>query len=44
MDLTSFTMCMENDMPILVFDLFEDGNLQRAVKGTPLGTWVTAGD
>lgn len=42
MDLTSFTMCMENDMPIMVFDLFEEGNLQKAVQGDEIGTWVTA--
>ena len=41
MDLTAFTMCMENSMPIMVFDLFTPGNLQRAVKGENIGTWVT---
>jgi uridylate kinase len=41
MDLTAFTMCMENDMPIMVFDLFEAGNLKRAVMGEDIGTWVT---
>ena len=40
MDQTAFTLCMENDMPIMVFNLFEDGNLQRAVKGEPIGSWV----
>ena len=40
MDLTAFTMCMTNSMPILVFDMFQPGNLQRAVKGDPIGTWV----
>ncbi len=40
MDRTAFTLCMENDMPIMVFNLFEEGNLQRAVKGAPIGTWV----
>ena len=42
MDRTAFTLCMENAMPIMVFNLFEDGNLQRAVKGEPIGTWVLA--
>ena len=41
MDMTAFTMCLENAMPILVFDLFRQGNLQRAVKGEEIGTWVT---
>ncbi|MHC4514318.1 MAG: UMP kinase [Planctomycetota bacterium] len=40
MDRTAFTLCMENDMPIMVFDLFQEGNLQRAVKGEAIGTWV----
>ncbi len=42
MDRTAFTLCMENDMPILVFDMFVDGNLERAVRGEDLGTWVTS--
>lgn len=42
MDLTAFTMCQENDMPIMVFDLFQPGNLQRAVRGENIGTWVTS--
>ena len=42
MDLTAFTMCRENDMPIMVFDLFKEGNLQRAVRGEKIGTWVTS--
>jgi uridylate kinase len=41
MDLTAFTMCMENEMPIMVFDLFRERNLQRAVRGDDIGTWVT---
>jgi hypothetical protein len=27
-------------MPIMVFDMFEDGNLERAVRGESIGTWV----
>jgi uridylate kinase len=42
MDRTAFTLCMENDMPILVFDMFGDGNMERAVRGESIGTWVTA--
>lgn len=41
MDLTAFTMCMENAMPIMVFDLFQERNLERAVRGDDIGTWVT---
>ena len=40
MDRTAFTLCMENDLPIMVFNLFEEGNLQRALKGEAIGTWV----
>ena len=40
MDRTAFTLCMENDLPILVFDLFQRGNLARAVRGEQIGTWV----
>ena len=42
MDRTAFTLCMENDMPIMVFDMFRSGNMERAVKGEPIGTWVVA--
>jgi uridylate kinase len=40
MDRTAFTLCMENTMPILVFDMFRKGNLGRAVRGERIGTWV----
>jgi uridylate kinase len=41
MDGTAFTLCRENDLPIVVFDLFTDGNLERVVRGESLGTLVT---
>jgi len=41
MDRTAFTLCMENEMPIMVFDMFEPGNLERAVRGDDMGTWVS---
>jgi uridylate kinase len=31
---------MENNMRIMVFDMFVPGNLERAVRGEPIGTWV----
>ena len=40
MDRTAFTLCMENNMPIMVFDMFVEGNLERAVRGEDIGTWV----
>ena len=42
MDRTAFTLCMENNMPIMVFDMFVPGNLSKAVGGEPIGTWVVA--
>ncbi len=40
MDMTAFTMCQENDMPIIVFDMNQDGNLMRVVMGEEIGTLV----
>lgn len=40
MDLTAFAVCMENDMPIIVFDIGVPGNIKRAVMGDPIGTLV----
>jgi uridylate kinase len=42
MDLTAITMCMDNGLPIKVFDVLTDGNLKRVVEGDPIGTLVTA--
>lgn len=41
MDLTAVSLCMENKMPILVFNLNTRGNIQKAVNGDPIGTLVT---
>ena len=40
MDMTAFTMCMENKLPIVVFDAGVRGNMKRAVFGEPIGTLV----
>ena len=40
MDMTAFTLCMENNVPIIVFDMNEDGNLKRLVLGEKVGTLV----
>lgn len=40
MDLTAFTLCMENSLPIVVFDISKRGNLRRVVKGEPIGTLI----
>jgi uridylate kinase len=41
MDLTAFTLCAENEMPILVFNINEKGRLAAAVMGQPIGTLVS---
>ncbi len=43
MDATAITMCMENDLPIRVFNMTVPGNIARAVRGEPVGTVVDAG-
>jgi uridylate kinase len=40
MDLTSITMCKENNLPIIVFDMNKDGNLLKLVNGEKIGTLV----
>ena len=40
MDMTAFTMCHENDMPIVVFDINKEGNLLKAARGEDVGTVV----
>src|SRR3954470_8540651 len=41
MDSTAFSLCMENKMPIIVFDVFKPHNLRRVVLGEEVGTLVT---
>jgi uridylate kinase len=41
MDSTAFSLCMDNRMPIIVFDLFRPHNLKRVVVGEKVGTLVT---
>ncbi|MFC2153506.1 UMP kinase [Actinomycetota bacterium] len=43
MDTTAITMCMENDLPIRVFNMTVPGNIVRAVRGEAVGTVVDAG-
>ncbi len=42
MDMTAFTLCMDNKMPIIVFDLFGDQNIKRVVLGETIGTLVSS--
>jgi len=41
MDATAFTLCEENKLPVLVFDLHKHGNIRRAVLGETVGTLVS---
>jgi uridylate kinase len=41
MDMTAFTLCMENNLPIVVFDINKPGNLLRVVTGDRVGTLVS---
>lgn len=43
MDATAISLCMDNKLPIVVFELLEAGNVRRVVEGEPVGTLVTAG-
>lgn len=43
MDSTAFSLCQDNDIPILVFELLKEGNLQKAANGDTIGTTVTKG-
>ena len=40
MDLTAFTLCQENDLPIIVFDMDKKGNLNKLITGENIGTTV----
>jgi uridylate kinase len=43
MDMTAFTLCQENNLPIIVFDMNRKGNLMKVVKGDKVGTLVEVG-
>jgi uridylate kinase len=40
MDNTAITMCMDNNLPIIVFDLMQEGNIEKVVLGEEIGTLV----
>ena len=42
MDMTAFTLCKENNLPIIVFDMDTPGNLRKLMEGAPVGTLVCA--
>src|SRR3954462_849554 len=41
MDMTAIGMCLENDLPILVFNFKKEGNIERAIAGEMIGTWIS---
>jgi uridylate kinase len=43
MDNTALTLCMDNRLPIVVFDMNTSGNIRRVVWGEPIGTYVGNG-
>jgi uridylate kinase len=43
MDATAISLCMDNRLPIIVFDIRQPGNIRRVVMGEPIGTLVHAG-
>jgi uridylate kinase len=42
MDTTAISLCMDNGLPIIVFDLTRSGNIKRIVLGEPVGSIVSA--
>ncbi|HVQ17711.1 MAG TPA: UMP kinase, partial [Actinomycetes bacterium] len=40
-DATAFSLCRDNELPIIVFDLIQEGNIGRAVRGEKIGTLVS---
>ena len=41
-DATAISLCMDNDLPLVVFDIFADGGIARAVAGEKIGTLVSS--
>jgi uridylate kinase len=44
MDMTAFTLCQENNLPIIVFDMNLPGNLQKIVQGEDIGTLIAVAE
>jgi uridylate kinase len=40
MDMTAFTLCKENNLPVIVFDMNKAGNLKKLLQGSKIGTLV----
>lgn len=44
MDSTALTLCMENELPVIVFDIFEDDSLNRLISGETVGTLISTSE
>ena len=44
MDSTAVSLCMDNKMPIIVFDIFQAGSMRRILSGDPIGTIISGRD
>lgn len=40
MDMAAITLCRENNLPIIVFDMDQEGSIERVVEGEPIGTYI----
>jgi uridylate kinase len=43
MDTTALSLCMDNHLPIIVFDMFESGSIRRILSGEAVGTLISGG-
>ena len=41
MDSTAISLCMDNKLPIVVFDMWKQGNIKRAISGEDIGTVIS---
>jgi uridylate kinase len=44
MDATATSLCMDNDIPIIVFNITQEGNIKKAAMGEKIGTIVQGGN
>ncbi len=40
MDSTASSLCMDNDLPLIVFSIMEEGNIKRVIQGENIGTTI----
>ncbi|OHD57550.1 MAG: UMP kinase [Spirochaetes bacterium GWF1_49_6] len=40
LDATAISLCMDNNLPVQVLDIFEEGNIRHAIEGRPVGTMI----